>query len=147
MKNKTFLLMLGFLIVGIFNLQAQKVVLADVPASVIKAFDSAFSDATDKEWKNYGENYQVSFEIKDVDHKATYDAAGNNISYQKKIPVSALPGVIAKHVKTNYPKATIDDVVWKNSTGKITYKVDLDGTPDLALWYAENGTLLKATAD
>lgn len=146
MKKKTFLI-IGFLFAGLFTLQAQEIKKADVPEAVKAAFAKDYKGATDIEWKKDNENFRVSFDMGRVDHKATYNATGATLSFQKEIASSALPAIIAKNIKTKYPNSKIDDVEWKNTAGKITYKVDLDGQPDVKVWYAEDGSFIEEIAD
>ncbi len=147
MKNKTLIILIGLLFTGLFTIQAQEIKKSDVPEAVKSTFMKDYKGATDIEWKKDGDNFMVSFDMGRVDHKATYSATGTTISFQKEIPSTSLPAVIAKNIKTKYPNARIDDVEWKNTSGKIIYKIDLDGKPDVKVWYGEDGTFMEEIAD
>ena len=58
-----------------------------------------------------------------------------------------LPVAIAKSIKAKYPQGKIEDVDWINTGGKITYKVDIEGTPDVNVWYSADGKFIKELAD
>ncbi|MVN21831.1 PepSY-like domain-containing protein [Mucilaginibacter arboris] len=147
MKYRKLCLAICFLIGGLAISKAQDIKTKDVPAVVKAAFSKQYPNASDIDWKRSGSNYKVSFDLGKVDHKATYTPAGKTVSYGKDIPNSSLPKTIADNIRSRYPKATIDDVEWINTAGKITYKIGLDGTPDATLWYTSDGKFIKEVAD
>jgi len=147
MKNKKILLILCLFTGAFIGSKAQDIPISSVPDAVKNAFTKQYPKASDIDWEKAGANYEVSFDMGRVDHKATYSPSGKTIAYQKDIPNSSLPKGIAANIKSKYPNARIDDVTWINTSGKITYKIDLDGTPDATLWYASNGSFIKEVAD
>jgi len=147
MNFKNICLTLFLLVGGIVSSYAQDINAKDVPAGVKNALIKMYPKATDIDWELKGGNYEASFDIGRVDHKATFAKSGKNISFEKDIPNNQLPAVIAKNIKAKYPKATIDDVDWINTGGKITYKIDIEGTPDLNVWYSADGKFIKEMVD
>jgi len=147
MNYKSTILALFFLIGGIASSNAQDIDKKNVPAVVRSAFSKAYPKARDVDWKMEGSNYKVGFEIAKADHKATYTATGKTISFEKDIPNTQLPASIAKSIKTKYPQGRIDDVDWINTGGKVTYKIDIEGTPDVNVWYGADGKFIKEVAD
>lgn len=138
---------LFLLVGGIVSSYAQDINTKDVPTAVKNTFTKMYPKATDVDWEMKGGNYEVSFDVNRIDHKATFAKSGKNISFEKDIPNNQLPAAIAKNIKAKYPKARIEDVDWINTAGKISYKIDIEGTPDVNVWYAADGKFIKETAD
>lgn len=126
---------------------AQDIDKKDVPAAVKSAFQKAYPKATDVEWELKNSNYEVEFDIARADYKALYTPTGKTIFVEKDMSVRQLPAAIAKSIKSKYPKGRIDDVDQINTGGKVTYKIDIEGTPDVNVWYAADGRFIKEVAD
>ncbi|WP_316797572.1 PepSY-like domain-containing protein [Pedobacter agri] len=147
MNYRSTILATFILVGGTASSNAQDIDQSKVPAAVKTAFTKAYPKATDVDWELKGANYQVDFDLGKVDHKATYTNTGKTISFEKDIPNAQLPAAIAKSIKSKYPKGKIDDVDWINTGGKISYKVDIEGTPDVNVWYSADGKFIKELAD
>ena len=140
--------MAAFLLVGgIAASQAQDIDSKNVPVAVKTTFSKAYPKATNVDWEMKGADYKVDFDLGKTDHSAIYAASGKNISFEKDIPNNQLPATIAKSIKVKYPKGRVDDVDWINTGGKITYKVDIEGMPDVNVWYSADGKFIKELAD
>ncbi|MGO4877495.1 PepSY-like domain-containing protein [Pedobacter psychrotolerans] len=147
MNNKGITMAVFLLVGGIANSLAQDIDSKNVPAAVKTAFAKAYPKATDVDWEKKGADYKVDFDLGKTDHSATYAATGKIISFEKDIPNNQLPAAIAKSIKAKYPQGRIDDVDWISAGGKITYKVDIEGTPDVNVWYSADGKFIKELAD
>jgi len=147
MKNNGTFLAAFLLLAGIASSNAQDIDKNQVPSAVKSAFMKAYPKATDVDWEMKGNNYEADFDLAKVDYKATYTSAGKAISVEKDIPNSQLPALIVKNIKAKYPKGRIDDVDLINTGGKISYKVDIEGTPDVNVWYTADGKFVKELAD
>lgn len=147
MKNNGIFLAAFLLLAGIASSNAQDIDKNQVPAAVKSAFMKAYPKATDVDWEMKSNNYEADFDLAKVDYKATYTSAGKAISVEKDIPNSQLPALIVKNIKAKYPKGRIDDVDLINTGGKISYKVDIEGTPDVNVWYTADGKFVKELAD
>lgn len=147
MNYKSTILAALLLVGGIVGSKAQDIDQSKVPAAVKTAFTKAYPKATDVDWEIKGGYYEADFDLGRIDHKATFTSAGKTVSFEKDIPNNQLPAAIAKSIKSKYPKGRIDDVDWINTGGKITYKVDIEGTPDVNVWYGADGKFIKEVAD
>lgn len=145
MNYKSNILAVFFLVGGIASSKAQNII--NVPSKVKTAFNRTYPRATDVDWEMKGSNYEADFDLDKVDYKATYSAMGKLVSFEKDISNQQLPAIIAKAIKVKYPKGRIDDVEMINTGGKITYKIDIEGTPDVKVWYGANGRFIKQVAD
>jgi len=149
MKTNYFKIALTLLLftAGMAISKAQNVKTKDVPAPVRSAFSDQYPAATDISWKMAGTNYHVSFDVMNVDYKATYSPDGKVVSYQKEITNGDLPRLIADQVKTSYPGKGIDSVEWVNTLGTVSYKIELKGKPEKTVWYGADGKLIKEEND
>ncbi len=141
-------LLIAFLVIGgATNSNAQDISADRVPTAVKENFLKSYPKAKKVDWELKRGNYEAEFDLGRVGHKATYAPAGKILSFEKDIPNSKLPNAIAKSIKTKYPKARIDDVDLINTGGEITYKVDIEGIPDVNVWYSADGKFIKEVAD
>jgi len=147
MKYKSTILAACFLVGGTAISNAQDIYANDVPAAVKSSFQKAFPRATDVEWELKGSNYEVEFDMRTTDYKALYTPAGKTVFVEKDIPVRQLPAVVSKNVKAKYPQGRIDDADQINTGGKITYKIDIDGRPDVNAWYTADGKFIREVLD
>lgn len=136
-----------FLVGGIAVVNAQDIHKNNIPKIVKSTFTKQFPAAMDEDWELKGANYEVDFDLNKVDHKAIFSEKGKRISFQKDIPNTKLPVKISKSIKEKYPKGRIDDVDLINTNGKITYKIDIEGVPDVNVWYESSGKFIKEVAD
>ncbi len=93
---------------------------AEVPSVVLNEFWAEYPKATDAEFNQVGETYEVEFEIGDNDHKALFDSSGSILKRKWEIPWSALPPAVQETLQQKYGEKDIKDpeVV---RTGKETY--------------------------
>lgn len=119
----------------------------DVPEAAKLAFKKNFPKAKDIEWERAGDDYKVDFEIAHVDYTTIFTPDGKTVMSQKEVAPATLPKSIAADIRAKYPQARIDDVEQINTGGKISYKIDLDGTPDATLYYSAGGKFINAIAD
>lgn len=135
------------LLIGSHSASAQKINAGQVPAPVQQAFKGKFASATDVDWKKEGNRYKASFDMGDVDHDAFYTAAGKLASHNYEIKVTELPASVQASAKTNFPKHKLDDPERIETNGTVTYKVELDGRPDMKAIFAANGKLISKRED
>jgi uncharacterized membrane protein YkoI len=147
MNFKSTILAACFLVGGAAISNAQDISPKDVPAAVKSAFQKAYPRATDIEWEIKNVNYEVEFDIGSADYKVLYTPAGKTVFVERDIALRQLPASIAKNIKSKYPQGRIDDVDQINTGGKITYKIDIDGTPDVNVWYSADGKFIREVID
>lgn len=82
---------------------------AEVPSIVLNTFKSQFPNAMDIEWEIINDDYEVSFELKNIDHDALLDRSGNLLKYKYEIDETALPGSIKFLLKQQFPQEKWED--------------------------------------
>lgn len=98
MKSKTF--WMALLAATTFGATAQKMKAGKVPATVTAAFAQAYPNATDIHWeKEKSGDYEVEFELDQVEMSVVYDAQGLEKEVETEIAVSELPAAVQTALK------------------------------------------------
>ena len=151
MMKKTimaFLLMAGITLgVRAQEEKKEKISDADVPQAVQTSFKSTFANATDVEWKKKDNDYKVSFKLNNAEQHAMFDSSGTLLSQGQKIQESELPAAVSSAIKKDYSDHRIDEAYTIVKDGTTTYKVELDGSPDVKVKYSADGTKLEDKKD
>lgn len=103
MKIYQVMLLNGLFLLGSYAVSAQEINAAQVPASIIKAFEAKYPGATDVDWKKQGTQYKTSFDMGDTDHEAFYSSSGKLVSHSRDIKAAELPAAVQASVKKNFP--------------------------------------------
>ena len=127
--------------------EPQKVSSTEVPAAVQTSFSSNFANATDVVWKKKDADYKVSFEVNDVDNHAMFSSTGTLLWKGEEIQESAIPPAIITALKKDHPNYKIDDAYTIVKDGTTSYKIKLDGTPDIKVVYSADGTKITDKVD
>lgn len=120
---------------------------SDVPASVKTAFAGKFKNAADIEWEKQNDDFKVSFEIGRTDHEAVFTPRGELIKHARDITQKELPAAVSSKLQQDYSSYRIDDITEIKEGKEVSYKIDLDGQPDLTLRYDEKGHVLLKIVD
>lgn len=143
MKSKMLLLFALFLGGAMLSATAQSVDSLNIPEVVLRNFSDSNQTASDIKWKAEGENFRVKYEIGDQDCEAVYSPLGNKLSSIKELNESMLPDSIINDIKRQFPDYKVDDIDEVTVGQFVTYKIELDGTPDVDVWYDNNGKFLR----
>lgn len=123
--------------------EKNKISSTEVPAAVQTSFSSTFANATDVHWKKKDADYKVSFEVNDVDHHAMFSSTGTLIWKGEQIQEAAIPPAIITALKKDHPNHRIDNAYTIVKDGTTSYKISLDGNPDLKVKYSADGTKVQ----
>jgi hypothetical protein len=98
-----------------------------VPAVVSAAFTKQFPAANKVKWgKENAKEYEAEFELNGKKISANYDMQGNWKETETEIPVSDLPGAVAKSIQAKYPGAVISGAdKTEQPSGKIIYEANI----------------------
>ncbi|GAB2555045.1 PepSY-like domain-containing protein [Spirosoma aerophilum] len=141
------LVFLGWLLVSPFVLSAQEIPATAVPASVKQALKAKFPSATDIDWKKVGGQYKASFDLGKVDHDAVFTASGQLSSHDYDMAYADVPAAVKAAVSKQFPAYRPDGADKQEANGRITYKIELDGTPDLTVILSADGKVLRKMTD
>jgi hypothetical protein len=128
-------------------MQAQEIPATAVPASVKNALKAKFPSASDIDWKKVGNQYKASFDLGKVDHDAVFTGTGELLSHDYDIAYADLPAAVKTAVSKQFPKHRPDGADKQEANGRVTYKVELDGTPDLKVILSTDGKVLRKMTD
>lgn len=98
----------------------------ETPSVVLNTFQSEFPEAMDVEWEEINDEYEVEFEIKNIDHTAILSRDGNLIKYKYDILLSELPVPVKNTINTNYDLNEIDDTEILRIDGATYYQVEFE---------------------
>lgn len=100
---------------------------SEVPSIVKNTFKNRFSKAIDMEWKVVQDNYEVSFEINDIDYTAALDKSGTLLKYKYEIDRNKVSGPIKSFLASEFPKKNWEDpecIIYGNSE---YFQLEIDG--------------------
>lgn len=83
---------------------------SQVPSVVQNTFKQHFPHAKDIEWELVDKSYEVSFEIENIDHKASLDSTGNLLKYKYDIIKSSVPKNIKSFLDQEYSQEKWEDL-------------------------------------
>ncbi len=124
---------------------SQKVKEKDVPDAVKTAFKAAYPNAEDVKWEKEDANYEVEFELNDVDYSALFDANGTLLETEMEIETSQLPQQVIEYMKTHYTDKKIKEAAKiTDAKGTVTYEVEIKGKD---VMFDANGNFIKEIKD
>lgn len=91
-----------------------------VPQAVVDAFNKKYPKATDVEWEKDKLNYEVEFELGEIEYEATFSEDGTWLETETEIEEKDFPENVAAAFKAAHPKAKIKEIQ-KVETPKSTF--------------------------
>lgn len=116
------------------------------PAAVSSAFKAQFSSATEAEWYEYDDGYEVQFMLGDMSASAMYTSTGKLVYSKEELTKSQLPAAVVSAVKAKYSNLPMYDFYKKDAgKGKVTYLVTVETVDfdNIYLELDEAGTIKK----
>ncbi len=116
-----------------------------VPTSVVSTFNSKYPKAQNTKWEKEKDNYEVSFEEKDIEQSLLLDSVGNIIETEVEIEKNQLPKNVDAYVQSHYPSKKIKEVSKiTNAQGVTTFEVEIKG---MDLIFDATGNFIKEVID
>lgn len=112
---------------------------ADIPSVVLNAFEAEYPNATDVEWEQMVNTFEVDFDIENVDYDAIFNEEGSILKEKHEIKQSELPETVRQQITGSYPNLMIDDAEIVMIDGITYYQVELEGNPDKKVVYTDAG--------
>ena len=117
---------------------------SNVPAVVLKTFQSTFPDAQHIEWEKSGDIYEAEFDLQHVDYNAFIDASGNLILYKYDISINEIPQAVTNTIQADFAGYRIDDVDLVDKDGEKFYEIELENnTVDQVVVFSEDGVVTE----
>ena len=99
----------------------------DVPASVISTFNNQYPDATEVEWEQDNDGFEVEFEVNEIEREITYDRMGNIVESSIEVSENELPANTIAYLNQNYPGYRVDDADEEtNGDGIAVFEVEIE---------------------
>jgi hypothetical protein len=98
---------------------------APVNEKVLKSFHAVFNNASNVQWSQENDHFNVSFTQNDIMVRAEYDRYGNMLSSIRYYDAQHLPLNILCKVKMQYPAKSIDVVTEISTTDGMAYLIQL----------------------
>jgi Putative beta-lactamase-inhibitor-like, PepSY-like len=120
----------------------------DVPPAVIKAFKSAYPNATIRGYAREKEKGKLFFEIESTDgttkRDVLYNPDGTVAEIEETINASDLPSAAQETIRSQYPKAVVTRAERTTVGDKVEYEVSVrQGKRRINLVFDSNGAVLK----
>lgn len=113
-----------------------------VPNEVMVAFQTQFPNATDVEYQKTGDQYEVDFDVNNVEYDALYKADGTLIKYKYDILSSEIPQAILSAIETDHENRLIDDAEILMIDEVVYYQIELENIPlDIKLVFNSDGAV------
>src|SRR5690606_27719139 len=94
-KNKNTMKILASAILALSipgsSLMAQDIPASQVPSVVTNAFAQEYTNPTDVDWEKERKNFEVDFELEDIDHVALFSPEGQLLKAKRDMRDSDLP--------------------------------------------------------
>lgn len=129
--------------------QEKKITAKQVPAAVIKAFKTAYPNATIRGYAREKENGKVFYEIESREgatkRDVLYNADGTVAELEESISVGDLPADAQQAIKQQYPKAVITIAEKTTAGDKIGYEVTArQGRKRITMEFDASGKVLSS---
>lgn len=113
---------------------------SEVPSVVKNAFASEYPDAKDVDWEMKGKDYEVDFEIENVDYALLINSSGEIIMQKEDIFPEDLPEAVTAAINRDFADLELDNVDKVEKDGKVYYQVEFDRTfRDKEVVFSANG--------
>ncbi|MBX2930566.1 MAG: PepSY-like domain-containing protein [Chitinophagaceae bacterium] len=130
------------------NVLAQKLRESEIPAIVIKNFQSKYPNAIvdEWEWKAAKSAYEVEFTMKNNEYKSYFNKAGEWLITKREIDKKEIPkAVLRSLLKTEYANWKIDDIEEQSTPEyRKIYEIKLEtANRKVLLYFLPNGTKIE----
>ncbi|GGG38520.1 hypothetical protein GCM10011532_22900 [Christiangramia forsetii] len=101
---------------------------SEIPSVVLNAFESRFDNPTNTDWEMNGQDYEVEFDLKNVEHTALLNESGELFKYKKDIMETDLPEAVRTALQNEFSDKKFDDFDLLVSGDMEYYQIEIDGT-------------------
>jgi len=113
---------------------------SEVPSVVKNAFASKYADAKEVDWEMRDKDFEVDFEINNVDYALLINSSGEILMQKEEITKEDLPDAVTSGINANFSDLQLDEVEKIEKDGAVYYQVEFDSTfKDKEVVFAANG--------
>ena len=98
---------------------------ADIPSVVLNEFRSSYPEASEVEWEQVKDLYEVDFELGGKDAKAMFQISGDILREKQDINLKALPREVIESLEKEFGKGKIEDPEMVISKDQRYYQVEI----------------------
>ncbi len=139
------LMILGMVLMFSAIANAQKIKASEVPTAVRVTFKKQYPTATKVKWEKENGQYEVNFDLNEVDYSLLINADGKIIETEIEITLNQLPAGILEYVRAHYAGQKIKKASKiTDANGVVTYEAEIKGKD---LIFDNNGKFIKETKD
>ena len=139
MKKK--FLSIVFIFNILYNVNAQKLDLRDVPPAVKAKFTILYPRETKVKWGKEKNNYEAEFEFKEAELSVLIDPQGNLIQTETKLKIDKLPKKVLDYISINKDGEKIKEAAKVIDTAGVkSFEVELKDTD---LFFDHKGEFIK----
>ncbi|MGK7397860.1 MAG: PepSY-like domain-containing protein [Candidatus Cyclobacteriaceae bacterium M3_2C_046] len=121
----------------------------EVPDAIVSSFNREYPQATDVEWEDEGDEYEVEFEVDDIEREITYNQQGEVVETGIDVSEDELPEVITQYIAQNYSGYEIDDAdEVERQDGQTYIEVEIENNQEeVDLLFNFQGEFVQAEVD
>jgi len=98
----------------------------NIPQSLQSKFKTLYPKADEVEWSKEEGNYEVNFELNDVEMSVVLDSKGNLLETETEMDKDKLPDVVKATIEKDYAGYSIDEAAKIVKDGKTTFEAELE---------------------
>ena len=143
---KSIIITTAVIVLSINSVSAQKVKEAEVPKSILTAFQAHFKDAKLEAWdKEKNGEFEAEFTINSVKMSANFSADGKLMETEEEINPTSLPKMTTDYLAKNYTDNKIEKATKiTGPTGIITFELETKkGNEKKELLFSSRGGFIK----
>lgn len=99
--------------------------LSGTPENIVATFQAKYPNATDAEWEQDGEEWEVEFELDGVEYEAKFDKNGEWIGTEQEVSESEIPDLIQNTLDGEYTDYVVLEVEKYDSSEGAYFEIKL----------------------
>lgn len=139
------IILMGLLLVLASMANAQKIKESEVPTNVKVTLKKNYPTAKEEKWEKENGQYEVSFEVNEVDYSLLINTDGQLLETEMEITINQLPASVVEYIKVHYAGQKIKEAAKiTDAKGIVTYEAEIKGKD---LIFDSNGQFIRESKD
>lgn len=98
---------------------------ADIPSVVLNKFRSSYPEASEVDWKQIRDGYEVDFKLNEKDAEVRIDISGDILKEKQEIKFPELPEGVLAALEEDYGREKLEDPQLIRAGDSIYYQVEI----------------------